>query len=166
MSAGDPRQYDRPVDTATHAGENPPGPYFPEGGVAAPPFMVVNPLSHGPDSFPGNGSANQLTGPASAEWIKPRASHEQGYGVDPNRRWPRQFHSEAYNFGSLDVMPFPDQVGPVYLANLNRPEKAGWSVPKYGEQYHESTAQLSINDLMQTRDPASLAFALGWGYVG
>ena len=49
---------------------------------------------------------------------------------------------------------------------INRPEKAGWSVPKYGEQYQQPTGQYSIPSGMQTRDPRTLAFAIGWGYVG
>ena len=168
-TAGDKRAYDRQPSTDQvflQGTPDVPQPWFPEGGVAAPPFMVVNPLSHGEDTFPGNGTPNQLVNSATAEWTVLRASHEQGVGVDPNRRWPRQFHTEAYNFGSLDVMPFPDQIGPMYLSNLNRTEKAGWSVPKYGEQYQQSAAQTSMQDLMQTTDPASLAFAIGWGYVG
>lgn len=165
-TAGDPRYYQRQPTQDSPVATPAAVPYFPEGGAAAPPFMIVNPLSHGPDTAPGNGSANELVGPATAEWIIPRASHEQGIGVDPNRRWPRQFHSEAYNFTSLDIMPFPDQVGPMYLTNLNRPEKAGWSVPKFAEQYEASAGEQSIADLMQTTDPASIAFALGWGYVG
>lgn len=164
-TAGDNRYYDRepsqdsPVQAATGH------PYFPEGGVAAPPFMVVNPLSHGPDTFPGNGTANQLLGPAVAEWIQVRDSKEQGVGVPGFKRWPRQFHSEAYNFSSLGIMPFPDQLGPPPLPT-QRPVKQGWSVPKFSEQYEQSVGAHSLADLMQTADPASQAFALGWGYVG
>lgn len=166
-SAGDERFYKRnPADDEVYAHGNPQVPYFPEGGAAAPPYMVVNPLTHTTGTQPGGGTPNLLVGPADARWHRIRDSDEQGVGVDPNRRWPRQFHSEAYNFGSLDVMPFPDQIGPMYLSNLNRPVKAGWSVPKFSEQYQESTGQRSIDDLMQTRDPASMAFAIGWGYVG
>jgi hypothetical protein len=165
-SAGDARDHERQPDQDLIYAEPTDQPWFPEGGVAAPPYMIVNPLSHGPHSFPGDGTPNELVGPATAEWIKPRASHEQGIGVDPGRRWPRQFHTGAFNFDSLSIMPAPDQIGPIYLANLNRPEKAGWSVPKYGEQYMQSAAERSVADLVQTRDPAGMAFAVGWGYVG
>ena len=140
-------------------------PYFPEGGVAAPPFMIVNPVSHSPGSFPGNGTVNQLVGPAVAEWIEVRDSKEQGVGVPPFKRWPRQFHNAAFNFTSIDVMPFPDQLGPPPVPT-QRPIRVGWSVPKYAEQYERSTASHSMQDLAQTADPASIAFAIGWGYVG
>jgi len=165
-TAGDPRFYERQPAQDLPIYHEVEQPYFPEGGVAAPPFMIVNPVSHGPDSFPGPGTSNQLVGPATAEWIRIRDSHEQGVGVDPNRRWPRQFHNATFNFNALDIMPFPDQIGPEYVSNLNRPEKAGWSVPKYAEQYEKSTGVHSIADLMQTNDPASQAFAIGWGYIG
>lgn len=164
-TAGDPRYYDREPsqDSPTYGPTD--QPYFPEGGVAAPPFMIVNPLSHGPDSFPGNGTANQLTGPATAEWIRLRDSHEQGVGVPGFKAWPRQFHTEAFNFNSIDVMPFPDQLGPPPIPT-QRPVRSGWSAPKYSEQYEQQTSSYSIADLMQTSDPASQAFAIGWGYVG
>lgn len=164
-TAGDSRYYDReptqdsPVQTSVDV------PYFPEGGVAAPPFMIVNPLSHGDNSFPGNGTTNELLGPATAEWHEVRDSHEQGRGVPAFKAWPRQFHSEAYNFSTLAIMPFPDQLGPPPIPT-QRPVKAGWSTPKYAEQYQASIGEQSIADLMQTNDPASLAFAIGWGYVG
>ena len=166
-SAGDSRYYERqPAQDLAYVHEQVDAPWFPEGGVAAPPFMIVNPISHGPGDFPGLGTPNQLVGPATAEWEVLRDSYEQGKGVDPGRRWPRQHHSEPYYFESLTNMPFPDQIGPIYLTNLNRPEKAGWSVPKYGEQYQQPTGQYSIPSGMQTRDPRTLAFAIGWGYVG
>jgi hypothetical protein len=165
-TAGDPRVYQRQPSHDSPIQADAQVPYFPEGGVAAPPYMIVNPVSHGPDSFPGNGSANQLVGQAAATWLRMRDSDEQGIGVPPFKRWPRQFHSETYNFDKLSILPFPDQLGPIYLQNLNRPEKAGWSVPKYGEQYQQSIGERSVADLMQTNDPASLAFAIGWGYVG
>jgi len=166
MSAGDSRWYQREPSQDSVIQEPAQVPYFPEGGVAAPPFMIVNPLSVGPDTKPGNGSPNLLVGPATAEWIEIRDSREQGVGVPAFKAWPRQFHTEAYNFESVAVMPFPDQVGPEYITNLNRPPKAGWSVPKFGEQYEVSTGEQSLADLMQTNDPASQAFAIGWGYVG
>jgi hypothetical protein len=140
-------------------------PYFPEGGVAAPPFMVVNPLSHGPNSFPGNGTTNQLLGPATASWKEVRDSDYQGVGVPAFKRWPRQFHTEAFNFTGLSIMPLPDQLGPLPLPT-QRPVKVGWSVPKNSEQYERSIGAQSLADLMQTNDPASQAFAIGWGYVG
>jgi len=167
-NAGDPRHYQRqPSQDLPYAHGIADAPWFPEGGVAAPPFMVVNPLSHGAADFPGLGTPNTIWGPPTAEWQQIRASHEQGVGVDPGRKWPRQHHTEPYDFESqLAIMPFPDQIGPIYLANLNRPEKAGWSVPKFSEQYQQSAAERSVADLMQTRDPAAVAFAVGWGYVG
>jgi hypothetical protein len=167
--AGDPRFYQREPSQDSPIQHAVVGPYFPEGGVAAPPFMIVNPISHGPEDFPGGGTPNQLVGQAAASWVQLRASDEQGIGVDPNRRWPKQHHSATFNFTSLDLMPFPDQLGPYfgsYYDNVNRPVKAGWSVPKYGEQYEQQTASYSIGDLSQTADPASVAFAIGWGYVG
>ena len=164
-TAGDRRYYNRQPSQDSPIQEEVAGPYFPEGGVAAPPFMIVNPVSHGPDSFPGNGTVNQLVGPATAEWKEVRDSHFQGQGVPPFKRWPRQFHSEAYNFDSLAIMPFPDQLGPPPIPT-QRPMHVGWSTPKYAEQYQDSVAEHSIADLMQTNDPASLAFAIGWGYVG
>lgn len=164
---GDPRYYDREPsqDNITQGSTGGQVPYFPEGGVAAPPFMIVNPLSHGDESFPGNGTPNQLLGPAVAEWIQIRDSKEQGVGVPQFKRWPRQFHSEAFYFGSLDVMPFPDQLGPPPIPT-QRTVKQGWSVPKNSEQYEQSVGQQALGDLMQTNDPASQAFAIGWGYVG
>lgn len=142
-------------------------PYFPNGGVAAPPFMIVNPVSHGPQSFPGNGSANELVGPATAEWVQLRASDEQGVGVPKFKRWPRQFHSETYNHDTLHVMPFPDQVGPVPFDNVNRPSKAGWSVPKNSEQYEQSIASGGMGTgVANLRDPATVAYAIGWGFLG
>jgi hypothetical protein len=168
QSAGDPRGYQRqPAQDLPYVHQAVDAPWFPEGGVAAPPFMLVNPLSHGADDFPGPGTANQLLGPATAEWVTMRDSYEQGRGVDPGRQWPRQHHSEAYDFESqLTFMPFPDQIGPEYISNLNRPEKAGWSIPRFSEQYQQSAAERSIADLMQTNDPSAQAFAIGWGYVG
>ena len=62
-------------------------------------------------------------------------------------------------------MPFPDQLGPPPIPT-QRPVRSGWSVPKYSEQYEQQTSSYSIADLMQTNDPASQAFAIGWGYVG
>lgn len=164
-TAGDPRYYDREPSQDSPVMDATDQPYFPEGGVAAPPFMIVNPVSHSQGSFPGNGTFNDLLGPVSAEWIEIRDSHEQGVGVPAFKAWPRQFHSEAYNFSTLSIMPFPDQLGPLPIPT-QRPVKQGWSVPKYGEQYQQSTAEHSIADLMQTADPASVAFAIGWGYVG
>lgn len=164
-SAGNRRNYvrepsqDSPIQQAVQ------GPYFPEGGVAAPPFMIVNPVSHGADTFPGNGTVNDLLGPATAVWHEVRDSDYQGVGVPSFKRWARQFHSETYNFDSLAVMPAPDQLGPLPLPT-QRPVKVGWSVPKNSEQYEQSIAQGSLQDLMQTNDPASQAFAIGWGYVG
>lgn len=168
QNAGDPRSYNRqPAQDLPYVHQAVDQPWFPEGGAAAPPFMIVNPLSHGPDDFPGLGTPNQILGPPTADWVQLKDSDEQGKGVDPGRRWPRQHHTEAYDFESqLSIMPFPDQVGPEYISNLNRPEKAGWSVPKFAEQYEQSAAERSIADLMQTNDPAAQAFAIGWGYVG
>ena len=162
---GDDRYYNREPSQDSPVMQSTEQPYFPEGGVAAPPFMIVNPLSHGDESFPGNGTPNQLLGPAVAEWIEVRDSKEQGVGVPKFKRWPRQFHSEAYNFSTLGIMPFPDQLGPPPLPT-QRPVKVGWSVPKYSEQYERSVGAHSLQDLAQTADPASIAFALGWGYVG
>ncbi|HET7047872.1 MAG TPA: hypothetical protein VFI54_06330 [Solirubrobacteraceae bacterium] len=171
--------HSRPIKDRETAGvdsQHPDVPYFPNGGVAAPPFMIVSPLSHSPGTAPGNGSANELVGPATAEWVKIRSSDSQGVGVPPFKRWPRQFHTEAYNFDSLAIMPLPDQVGPIpagvgnQLAAVNsvgqRSEKAGWSTPKYGEQYEQPIGQYGLASLMQTNDPASQAFAIGWGFVG
>jgi hypothetical protein len=160
--AGDQRHHKR--EPARAGRDLPaPAPYFPEGGVAAPPYMIVNPRT----MSPGNGQPNELIGPATAEWIKPRASHEQGIGVDPNRRWARQFHSETYDFNSLDVLPFPDQLGPAGLINQDRPAKAGWSVPKNYRQYQQSPADDSVGSgPINTSDPASMAFAIGWGFLG
>jgi hypothetical protein len=107
-----------------------------------------------------------LVGPASAEWLEIRDSHEQGRGVDPGRRWPRQHHVESYHMDQLAIFPFPDQLGPGYTTHQTRPEKAGWSAPKYYEQYQQPVGQYSLADTVQTRDPATLAFAVGWGYVG
>jgi hypothetical protein len=148
------------------ASQHPDVPYFPNGGVAAPPNMIVSPLSHGPDSFPGNGSANELVGPADARWIQLRASDEQGVGVPPFKRWPSQFHSEAYNFNSLDIMPLPDQIGAMPFDTVNRPSKAGWSVPTNSEQYEQPIASGSMGTgVANLQDPASVAYAIGWGYL-
>jgi hypothetical protein len=149
------------------ASRSPDAPYFPEGGVAAPPFMIVNPLSHGPQSFPGNGSPNELVGPATADWVKLKDSDEQGVGVPAFKRWPRQFHSEAYNHGGLSVMPLPDTVGPVAFDIVNRPSKAGWSVPKNSEQYEQSIASAGMGTgVANLKDPSSVAYAIGWGSMG
>lgn len=167
-TAGDRRFYERQPSQDSPVMSPTDQPYFPEGGVAAPPFMIVNPLSNGtggPTEMMGNGVQNELVGPVTAEWIEVRDSHEQGVGVPRFKAFARNFHVVPMNFGSLDVMPFPDQLGPVPV-NTQRPAKIGWSVPKFGEQYHRQTAVFSIADLMQTRDPASVAFAIGWGYVG
>lgn len=164
-TAGDRRFYRRSPSQDSVVMGDVDQPYFPEGGVAAPPFMIVNPLSHDDDSFPGNGTANQLLGPADARWIRVRDSDEQGVGVPRFKAWPRQFHTEAFNFTSLDIMPFPDQLGPPPVPT-QRPMKAGWSAPKFGEQYQQNTGAYSMQELAQTADPASIAFAIGWGYVG
>jgi hypothetical protein len=161
-----PAHLTRPVATrepVSAASQHPDVPYFPEGGVAAPPFMLVSPLT----KESGNGQANELVGPATAEWIQLSASHEQGVGVPPFKRWPRQFHTEAYSFDRLYVMPHPDQVGPINDTLRNRPEKAGWSVPKYGEQYQQPVAGGSMGTgPMNIRDPSTVALAIGWGYIG
>src|SRR5437660_98192 len=102
-------------------GRSPDVPYLPEGSVAAPPFMITNPLSHGDDSFPGNGTTNQLLGPATADWIVHKDSDEQGVGVPRFKAWPRQFHTEAYSFDRLYIMPHPDQVGPIPRELVDRP---------------------------------------------
>jgi hypothetical protein len=150
-------------EPASVASQSPDVPYFPNGGVAAPPNMIVSPLS----KQAGNGQANELVGPATASWIQLTASDEQGVGVPPFKRWPRQFHTEAYNFNSLDIMPLPDQVGPVNDDLVNRPEKAGWSVPKNSEQYEQGIANYSVGSgVANLQDPASVAYAIGWGYVG
>jgi len=149
------------------ASQSPDAPYFPNGGVAAPPNMIVSPLSHGPQSFPGNGSPNELVGPATADWIQLRASDEQGVGVPAFKRWPRQFHSEAYNFDSLAIMPLPDTVGPLPYEMVNRPSKAGWSVPKNSEQYEQSIASGGMGTgVANLKDPSSIAYAIGWGSMG
>jgi hypothetical protein len=146
-----------------HASQSPDAPYWPNGGVAAPPNMIVSPLS----KTPGNGQANELAGPATADWIQLRASDEQGVGVPPFKKWPRQFHTEAYNFASVDVMPLPDQVGPVGDHIRNRPEKYGWSVPKFSEQYEQKIANDSMGTgVANLQDPATVAYAVGWGYLG
>jgi hypothetical protein len=139
-------------------------PWFPEGGVAAPDGMVVSPLT----KDVANGQPNQLVGPATAEWVVLRDSHVQGQGVPSFKQWPRQFHSEAYNFNQQDFMPFPDQVGPILLAEQNaKAEVQGWSVPKYYEQYQENVADSSLGTgVVNTSDPSSVALAIGWGYVG
>jgi hypothetical protein len=161
-----PAHLTRPVATrenASVASRHQQAPYFPEGGVAAPPFMIVSPLT----KEPGNGQANELVGPATAEWVQLSASHEQGVGVPPFKRWPRQFHTEAYSFDRLYTMPFPDQVGPINDTLRNRPEKAGWSVPKNSEQYEQPIAAGGMGTgIMNIRDPATVALAVGWGYVG
>ena len=150
-------------------GHDPRVPYFPEGGVAAPPDMVVSPRT----ISPGNGQPNELAGlPASVEWVRIRDSHEQGVGVPPFKRWPRQFHSEAYNFDSLYILPHEDQVGPIPEELVNRPVKAGWSVPRFYEQYRGLGAgpvdagNTAGGGVANLQDPASIAYAIGWGYVG
>jgi hypothetical protein len=149
--------------TAGVASRHPDVPYFPEGGVAAPPFMIVNPLT----KLPGNGQANELVGPATADWVQLKASAEQGVGVPPFKRWPRQFHSEAYSFDRLYNMPFPDQVGPINDALVNRPAKSGWSRPTFGEQYQQPVAGGGMGTgVANIRDPATVAYAVGWGYIG
>ena len=152
----------------TEDGHHPDVPYFPEGGVAAPPDMIVSPLT----KSPGSGQPNELIGPATVEWVKTRDSHEQGVGVPPFKRWPRQFHSEAYNFNSLDVMPHQDQVGPISEITINRPVKVGQSVPRFYEQYKGlgagpvDAANTAGGSVANLRDPAGIALALGWGYMG
>jgi len=151
-------------------------PYFPEGGVAAPPFMIVSPVSHSDGSFPGNGTPNDLVGPAAADWVVLRASDEQGVGVPAFKRWPRQFHSETYDLSSMAIMPLPDQVGPIpsgpgeqlLVKNAGqRPEVAGWSAPVYGEQYEQPIAAAGLGSgVANLADPATVAYAIGWGYIG
>jgi hypothetical protein len=170
-------QHAQPVREAPSvASQSELAPYFPNGGVAAPPFMIVSPLSHSPGTDPGNGTPNQIIGPPTAEWIIPRASDTQGRGVPAFKRWARQFHSEAYDHSSMLVMPFPDQVaaipsGPDEEQLVNdvhqRTEKAGWSMPVYGEQYEQPIAAAGMGTgPINIADPRSVAFALGWGYVG
>lgn len=143
-------------------------PYFPEGGVAAPPDMIVSPLT----KSPGNGQPNELIGPATVEWIKIRDSHEQGMGVPPFKRWPRQFHSEAYNFDSLAILPHEDQVGYIRDELINRPVRVGQSVPRFYEHYRGlgagpvDSGNTAGGGIVNIRDPASISLALGWGYVG
>lgn len=145
------------------ASQSPDAPYFPNGGVAAPPFMIVNPLS----KSPGDGQPNELVGPASAQWVQLRDSDEQGVGVPKFKRWARQFHTEAYNHDSIVVMPLPDQVGPIPDHYRDRPEKAGWSVPKNSEQYEQPIAMGSMgSSVANLQDPVTVAYAIGWGYVG
>lgn len=147
----------------SHASQSSEAPYWPNGGVAAPPFMIVSPLS----KTPGNGQANELAGPATADWIQLRASDEQGVGVPPFKKWARQFHTEAYNLCSIDVMPLRDQVGPVGDHLINRPVKHGWSVPKFSEQYQQGIADSSMgSSVANLQDPATVAYAIGWGYLG
>ena len=149
--------------SAGAASRHPEVPYFPEGGVAAPPDMVVSPRT----MTPGNGQANELVGPATADWVTLKSSAEQGVGVPPFKRWPRQFHTEAYHFDSLVLMPLPDQVGPINDALINRPAKSGWSKPRYGEQYEQPVAAAGMGTgVANIRDPATVAYAVGWGYIG
>jgi hypothetical protein len=158
------------------ASQDPNVPYFPHGGVAAPPFMVVSPVSHGPDSFPGNGTPNDLVGQAAADWVVLQQSREQGVGVPPFKRWPRQFHAATFNHATLSVLPFPDQVlpvpsGPGESLAVNeqgqRPERAGWSMPRYGEQYEQPISDAGMGTgVANIRDPKSVAYAIGWGYIG
>lgn len=149
--------------TQAHASQSSEAPYWPNGGVAAPPYMVVSPLS----KTPGSGQANELVGPATADWIQLRASDEQGVGVPPFKKWARQFHTEAYNLASIDVMPLPDQIGPVRDDLVNRPVKHGWSVPKNSEQYQQPIASGSMGTgVANLQDPATVAYAVGWGYIG
>jgi hypothetical protein len=153
--------------SVSEASRSPDAPYFPEGGVAASPNMIVNPLSHGPQSFPGNGSPNELVGPATADWVQLRASDDQGVGVPPFKKWARQFHSEAYNHGPLYTMPLPDQVGPINNSLINRPAKSGWSKPTFSEQYYQPIAAGGMGTgVANIADPASVAYATGWGYIG
>jgi hypothetical protein len=156
--------------------QHPDVPYFPNGQVAAPPNMIVNPVSHGPSSFPGNGTPNDLIGQAAASWETLTQSMEQGVGVPAFKRWPRQFHSETYDLSSMAIMPLPDQVGPVpsgpgeqLLVNNagQRREIAGWSMPRYGEQYEQPIAAAGMGTgVANLRDPATVAYAIGWGYIG
>jgi hypothetical protein len=151
-------------------------PYFPNGGVAAPPFMIVNPVSTSRGVDPGNGTPNDLVGPATADWIVLLSSHAQGVGVPKFKSWPRQFHSERYDHSSMAVLPLPDQVGPIpsapgeeQLVNNagQRPEKHGWSAPYYGEQYEQPIASQSLGSgVANIRDPATVAYTIGWGYIG
>jgi hypothetical protein len=149
---------------STEHGHHPDVPYFPEGGVAAPPDMIVSPRT----ISPGNGQANELIGPATVDWVRIKDSEEQGVGVPPFKRWPRQFHSEAYNFDVLAIMPHEDQVGPIREELVNRPVKAGWSVPRYGEQYTPALdpGNTAGGGVANLQDPATIAYAIGWGYVG
>lgn len=137
-------------------------PYFPNGAVATPPDMIVSPVSHSP----GNGQTNELVGPATAEWVTPRQSHEQGIGVPPFKQWARQFHAATFNLDTLAIMPQADQVGPINNLLINRPHKTGWSAPSYGEQYEQPVAQYGVGGIANLRDPATVAYALGWGYIG
>jgi hypothetical protein len=161
-----PAHFKHPTATRaqpSEASRSPEAPYFPEGGVAAPPFMIVNPLS----KDVGNGQPNELAGPATADWQIIPDSHAQGQGVPAFKKWPRQFHSEAYAHDRLWIMPFPDQVGPIDDLLRNRPEKAGWSVPTYSEQYEQPVAMGGMGSgVANLRDPATAAYATGWGYVG
>lgn len=152
-------------------------PYYPNGGVAAPPFMIVSPISHSPGTDPGNGTPNAFVGPPAAEWIILRSSDEQGRGVPKFKRWPRQFHSETYDHSSPAIMPFPDQVAPIPSGPGQpppqvwdygqRPEVAGWSMPTYGEQYEQPIAAQSLGTgVANLKDPSSVAYAIGWGYIG
>lgn len=149
----------------THHGHSQHVPYFPEGGVAAPPEMIVSPLT----KSPGNGQTNELFNlPATVEWVRLYQSHEQGVGVPPFKRWPRQFHSEAYNFDSLDIMPHEDQVGPIRDELINRPIRVGQAVPRFYEQYTRpvDAGNTAGGGVANIADPAGLALAIGWGYVG
>jgi hypothetical protein len=151
-------------------------PYFPNGGVAAPPFMVVSPVSHGADSFPGNGTPNDLIGQAAASWQILPQSAEQGHGVPGFKKWPRSFHSATFDLSSLHVMPFPDQAmpvpsGPGESLQVNnafqRAEVAGWSAPYYGEQYEQGIADAGVGTgVANLQDPATVAYAIGWGFIG
>lgn len=159
-----------------HESQHPEVAYFPNGMVAAPPFLITSPVSHSDGSFPGNGTPNDLIGPPDARWITLRASDEQGRGVPAFKRWARQFHSETYDHSSMAVMPHPDQVAaipsgpgdPLIVKNHGqRRERAGWSAPIYGEQYEQPIAAQGLGTgVANIRDPQSVAYAIGWGYIG
>lgn len=151
----------RETVTVQHGRGSPEGvPYFPEGGVAAPPDMIVSPLTS-------QWLPNVAVGPPTVEFIQQRQSEEQGIGVPRFKAWPRQQHSEAYNFDTLAILPQQDQVGPINDILINRPEKAGWSAPYSQYQYEQPVSTYGLGSgVSQLRDPATLAYAVGWGYVG
>lgn len=144
------------------------GAYFPNSRVASGGTSFVSPVSYA-DGNPGGAPEDIISLPAGGDspWVIHNPSDEQGLGRSPGQQWPWKSHSEAYNFEQIAIMPFEQEqtMGmptiPGGWNGRNPPEKVGWSIPRYYEQYEQWASGIAGPDsLAVTPQPEDLPYTV------